>query len=203
QYDCVLSDLVFGCCEPEKSCCVVLGTVEIVDGCLVRVCNTPRRYVWSFANLLPVAISAILTGSVTAAASEDPDGKDGKGRSRFQCCPDYGHFDCDVFLREFETDESARYKAATAILEAAKATFGSLREGFAFTQSAAFAPSMFAHLHEDFAIRQAEGLGLHARRAPVQEPVAIDPIQAFLSKMLLRPNDGVAFLANIEGRVRQ
>ena len=77
QYDCVLSDLVFGCCEPEKSCCVVLGTVEIVDGCLVRVCNTPRRYVWSFANLLPVAISAILTAGVTATS-----GKPGRGRQR-------------------------------------------------------------------------------------------------------------------------
>ena len=62
QYDCVLSDLVFGCAQPEKACCVVLGTVEIIDGRLCRVCNTPRRYVWSFANLLPVAISTILTG---------------------------------------------------------------------------------------------------------------------------------------------
>lgn len=201
QYDCVLADLVFGCIEPEKACCVVLGTVEVIDGCLVRVCNTPRRYVWSFANLLPVAISAILTGSLTAARPGEPGEENGERRDRLQCCPDYGDFNCDSFLREFETDESARYKAATAILDAAKSAFGSLTEAFAFTQSDAFAPRMFMHLPEDVAIRHAESLGLEA--SSTHEPTAFDPVQAFLSQMLLRPQGTVEFYSDVDGRVRQ
>ena len=201
QYDCVLSDLVFCCIETPRTCCVVLGSVEIVDGCLVRVCNTPRRYVWSFANLLPLAIGAILTGSLMAERKRQHEGQDGEHHHHQRCCPDYGPLDCDLFLREFEMDGSARYKAATAILEAAKTAYGSLTEGFAFARSGAVSPSVFIHHHVEEAKRRAESIGL---RAEVDgEPPWLDPMQAFLSQMLLRPGDLVKFFTDADGRVRE
>src|SRR5215467_3652932 len=54
QYDCVLADLVFSCEAPEEACCVPLGCVQVEDGCVTRVNNSPRDYVWSFANILQV-----------------------------------------------------------------------------------------------------------------------------------------------------
>ena len=201
QYDCVMSDLVFDCCEPEKARCVVLGTVEIVDSRLCRVCNTPRRYVWSFANLLPVAISTILTGSLERAAVDETPLED---RERWRgCCPDYGPLDCDAFLKEFETDVSSRYESAKAILRAAKAGFDSSTQGFAFTNSSMVSPEIFNNMEARRAIEYARNLGL--RTLSEKDGTAfprLDPVQAFLSQMLLRPQDSVKFYPDADGRVR-
>ncbi len=201
QYDCVMSDLVFGCCEPEKARCVVLGTVEIVDGRLCRVCNTPRRYVWSFANLLPVAISTIVTGSLSGAAVGEPalEGRE----PRRECCPDYGPFDCDTFLREFETDVSARYESAAAILRAAKAGFDSLTKGFAFTNSSMVSPEIFKNKEARRAAEYARNLDLKtfSERDGTKFPM-LDPVQAFLSQTLLRRQDSVKLYPDTDGTVR-
>jgi hypothetical protein len=203
QYDCVLSELVFCCPEPEKTCCVVLGTVEIVDGCLVRVCNTPRRHVWSFANLLPVAIGAILTGNLAGQRSGEGKEEERESRPTFECCPDYGPFDCEAFLYEFETSESARYLAATAILRAAKAIFESLSKGFSFTESTAFAPAIFEQLQGEAAVRHARHLRLNASLAQLDTaPTRLNPLQALLSQVLLRPGDSAQFFLHSERRVR-
>ncbi|MGB8842764.1 MAG: hypothetical protein WCC64_17045, partial [Aliidongia sp.] len=201
QYDCVMSELVFGCAEPEKACCVVLGTVEIVDGRLCRVCNIPRRHVWTFANLLPLAISTVLTGSLGGT----PTGEGGKDNCepprRFECCPDYGPFDCEVFLREFETNVSARYDAAAAILQAAKASFDALTNGFAFTRADMHAPDIFIKEHTGDAMKSAERLNLIAERVDSHFP-RLDLFQAFRSQMLLRPQDSVKFYPDADGKVR-
>jgi hypothetical protein len=42
QYDRVLADLVFSCDAPEEACCVPLGCVQVEDGCVTRVNNSPR-----------------------------------------------------------------------------------------------------------------------------------------------------------------
>jgi hypothetical protein len=201
QYDCVISDLVFDCCEPEKARCVVLGTVEIVDGRLCRVCNTPRRYVWSFANLLPVAISTILTAGLEREAVEEPPLEE---RERWRgCCPDYGPFDCNCFLNEFDGDVSARYESAKAILRAAKAGFDSLAQGFAFTNSGMVSPEIFKNMEARRASEYARNLGLTtlSEKDGTAFP-RLDPVQAFLSQMLLRPRDGVKLYPDHDGRVR-
>lgn len=55
---CALGHLLPACADPGQAGCVVLGTVEIEDGKLLRVCNCPRTFVWSAANFLPVLISS-------------------------------------------------------------------------------------------------------------------------------------------------
>jgi hypothetical protein len=58
---CALGNLLPACPEPCQASCVVLGTVEIEDGKLVRVCNCPRSYVWSAANFVPVLIASVVS----------------------------------------------------------------------------------------------------------------------------------------------
>jgi hypothetical protein len=201
QYDCVMSDLVFDCCEPPKARCVVLGTVEIIDGRLCRVCNTPRRYVWSFANLLPVAISTILTASLEKEAVEESPVEE---RERWRgCCPDYGPIDCECFLNEFDCDVSARYESAKAILRAAKGAFDSLTQNFAFTNSCMVSPEIFKNMDSGRAAKFASDLGLRTLHERNGTPFPrLDPVQAFLSQTLLHPRDGVKFYPDHEGRVR-
>jgi hypothetical protein len=204
QYDCVMSELVFGCAEPEKACCVVLGTVEIVDGRLCRVCNIPRRHVWTFANLLPLAISTILTGSFSGTRAANSDKDECERPHRFECCPDYGPFDCEAFLCEFETDVSGRYMAATAILRAASEAFDSLTKGFAFTRSDAVAADFLTNKSMEDVAKFAECFGLHySEPTRVVESPRFDPFQAFLSQILLRRGDSVKFhLDEEEKKVR-
>jgi hypothetical protein len=201
QYDCVMSDLVFGCCEPEKARCVVLGTVEIVDGLLCRVCNTPRRYVWSFANLLPVAISTILTAGLERPADGESPVEE---RDRWRgCCPDYGPLDCDCFLNEFDGGVSGRYESAKAILRAAKSGFDSLTKGFAFTNSSMVSPEIFKNMEALRAGEYARALGLStlSENDGTAFP-RLDPVQAFLSQMLLGPQDSVKLYPDHDGTVQ-
>ena len=67
---CFFGELAFPCPEPSRASCVVLGTVEVEDGCVVRVCNCPRKYVWSFASFFQV-LFASLVGSGPAKARDD------------------------------------------------------------------------------------------------------------------------------------
>jgi hypothetical protein len=57
---CAVGSLLPACPEPCQASCVVLGTVEIEDDRLVRVCNCPRSYVWSPANFVPVLIASVV-----------------------------------------------------------------------------------------------------------------------------------------------
>jgi hypothetical protein len=73
--DCVAEALVFPCPEARADACVVLGSVEVQDGKLVRVCNCPRSYVWSFANFFAVLAATLLGGRTAAGYGAD------------HCCP--------------------------------------------------------------------------------------------------------------------
>jgi hypothetical protein len=200
QYDCVMSELVFGCCEPEQACCVVLGTVEVLDGRVLRVCNTPRKHVWSFANLLPLAIGAIMTGALARPRGDEDCDRD---EERRHCCPDYGDFFCcETFLCELETDVGGRYKAATAILRAAREGYGALTEGFNFLDACSVSPASYRGKTMEEATRRAEEHGVEASHAE-GAPHRLDPIAAILSQALLRRGDGVKFYADGEGYVRR
>jgi hypothetical protein len=202
QYDCVLADLAFSCSEPAEACCVVLGCVEVRDGCLVRVCSTPRRYVWSFANFWPVAINTLLSGGLLRR-SIPQDEKGGNEHRGHHCCPDYDRFDCCAFLAEFAVSEYARMEAAMAPLHAVRAVHDSLSQAFAFTDSAAYAPSLFTRLDTGAARAAAERLGIRLEMpADPAPPAAADPVQALLGAMLLRRDDRVLAYPDADGILR-
>jgi hypothetical protein len=189
QYDCVLADLVFACEEPEEDCCVILGCVMVRNGRLVRVGNTPRSYVWSFANFVQVLTSVILTAAAEIRPKCEDTEEDEECREE-KCCGVPVDFDCETFLGEFEVSETGRYQAASASLRAMRAVGASLAKSFAFTDSRAIAPTLFSHLNGEQITRLGEGLGISVSMAAQQVELAtLNPIQALLSQTLMRRND--------------
>jgi hypothetical protein len=199
QYDCVMADLVFGCPCPEKACCVVLGSVEIEDGCLIRVCNTHRRYVWSFANLIPILTEEALT----AAFETVEGGEEGHRHERRHCCPEYGPFDPEAFLNEFTADECGRYFAASAPLRAIREVQDAFAKGFSFTDSRAISPMLFANNRFHDVPRLAEALGLQVTSILRDvELAALTPVQALLANELMHPRDRLRVYEGPERTVR-
>lgn len=186
QYDCVFGDLIFCCPQPCEAGCLVLGTVEVLNGKLMRVCNTPRRYLWAPANLLQVLIYSIMTGE---HGREDCGERDRK----VHCCPDYHKFEPVPFLREFEVNECGRYYAAKSTIDSLKAGMRAMHAAHEFTDSAAFSPELFAGLPPEHLGRVAEKLGLTASVVERKVSQLNTPTlqQALQSYALLRRNDSI------------
>ena len=84
---------------------VIVGTVEIVNGCLVRVCNCPRSYVWSFVNFPQVLLTTILASRACTGATQ-------YGRKEI-CCTEIEDEDCGLLLELLAANPSALGLAAT------------------------------------------------------------------------------------------
>jgi hypothetical protein len=193
QFDCVLGDLVFSCQEPCEAHCLVLGTVEVVDGKLVRVCNTPRTYLWSPANLLQVLTYTVITVGVTSKCGDADDR---------HCCPDYKGFNAGEFLKEFGVNECGRYFAAKSAIDAFRAVTRSIHRSFDYTESAAVSHILFNQSTPDAAQKNATTLGLNlsvSDRTSNDLDMA-DPIQSFLAARLLRRGDSLVAYKSPEGK---
>src|SRR6266568_463606 len=125
QFDCAMGELIFECKQPCEAHCLVLGTVEVVDGKLTRVCNTPRRYLWTPANLVPTLLYTVLTGEFGRVDHE-----------KTHCCPDYSKFLPEHFVAEFEFDKCSRRHVATAPIRTIESIRRLLHEIFDFTDTA-------------------------------------------------------------------
>ncbi len=189
QFDCALGELVFGCHETCQANCLVLGTVEVVDGKLMRVCNTPRKYLWSPANFIPVLLFNLFDRRPSSEISQNE-----AEEKPHRCCPDYPRFLPREFLREFQTEKRGRFYAATSPLRALAAVRESLQCLFDFTDSSAVSSLVFEKL-------QKEDLGV---RVEVTNRQAADlsvptPMQALMENALLRPKDSVTIYKAREG----
>jgi hypothetical protein len=155
-FSCVLAQLAFSCPEPSDPYCVLIGSVEIENGCLTRVINYPRWYLWCFANFFEVLIYTLANDAAcgkgetpqTQRSTEEP-----LKPARNGCCPG---FEIDVcnFLNLFSADHRAFEEAARAPVDAILATYRALVEGFNFTRLGGIAPAVLRNL--DFS--KAEGL---------------------------------------------
>jgi hypothetical protein len=184
QYDCVFGDLVFSCQQPCEAHCIVLGTVEVVNGKLVRVCNTPRQYLWAPANLQQVLIYELLTGLEVPGRP---------GNDKVPCCPDYPNFDPLCFLAELELDQCGRYQAATALPRSLAAVAEAFHAAYDFTDSCAVSSSIFERVPRERLADAAGLFGLTASTEQMQtsELNKLTPLQALMSHALLRPNDAL------------
>ena len=182
QFDCVFGDLIFDCPEPCEAHCLVLGTVEVVDGKLVRVCNTPRDYRWTPANLVQILTYSVMAEWLTG------EGREGE---KTHCCPDYHKFEPTTFLREFELSECGRYYAAKSWIDSFQAFVRSLHHSFDFTDSAAFAPAVFANLRADEVEMVKERFGISVVQREAAEFNAPTPMQALQGHALLRRDDSL------------
>ncbi len=185
QWDCYFGDLIFSCRQPCEAGCLVLGTVEVLNGKLVRVCNTPRRYLWAPANLIEVLFYTLRTEGF-------PNCQDGDHRMA-HCCPDYPKFEPIPFLREFELDECGRYRAAKSAADSFKAALRSAHAAYDFTDSAAVSPEIFARVAPNQLREVAGRFGLTATTLERKESALNTATlhQALQSHALLRPNDSM------------
>jgi hypothetical protein len=196
QSDCVFGDLIFSCQQPCEAGCLVLGTVEVMNGKLIRVCNTPREYLWAPANLLQVLIHSSMTGGFASDEKRDDE--------KVCCCPEYRKFEPIPFLREFEINECGRYHAAKSTIDSFKAGIRALSSSHDFTDSAAISPEIFTRVSPEELSEAAEQLGLKASivERKVAELSAPTFHQALQSAALLKPRDSIVAYAH-EGRTHK
>ena len=201
QYDCVLSDLVFNCVAPKEGGPVLLGCVEVDDCCVLRVSNTHRRYVWSFANIVQVLMATVMASGLDAPElSKNGELHEPGNRRQTTCCDDAMQFDVEAFLGEFEVNAAGRYLAASAPVRALRAMKKAMGDSFAFQDSAAYSPELFAGANAKQVVELASRLGVKASLAASEEEIApLNPLQAMLSQVMLRRDD---FSAGLPGRRR-
>jgi hypothetical protein len=200
QYDCVLADLVFDCKEPKEGGCVLLGCVLVDDCCVLRVSNTHRRYVWSFANILQILITTVLTAEIEAAEAAEEGDREHKPKT---CCDDFVDFDHRAFLAEFEVNPAGRYYAAAAPVRVMRALHKSVAANFAFADSTAISPALFAGADPKLLMAFAEQFGLQTSTADVATELSpLSPMQAVMSESLIRRNDGVRMYPAADGKTR-
>jgi hypothetical protein len=216
-YDGILGEFIFECPCPPKAHCVVLGTVEVEDGKLLRVCNCPRTYVWTFANLVEVFLATYVGGA--ACAPQHHGGKDeekratettGEERIRREsdrhCCATF-EVESELFQTLFQTKRTFGKINASTPIHLIRRVSEALKTGFHFTHPLAISPEIFKDLSRDQAVGLARALAALGHGKGDDTPVldifdqahdeAPDPITALLGHLLKRAGDPmVATLAN-------
>ena len=143
-----LGELVPACHEACGADPVYLGTVVVENGRLIRVCNCPRSYVWSFANFPEVLLATTLGGLACEKKTKDGDETaEETSETNEICCRDFD-FDLDCFLRWLKISHKAPYYAGTELIRWLETLGKSLREGFDFTDPCNFSARIFEGVEE-------------------------------------------------------
>ena len=204
---CFFGELAFSCAEPKRASCVVLGTVEVEDGCVVRVCNCPRKYVWSFASFFQVLFATVY-GSLSCETAEGPTGvttydaagvpHEGHSHADQTCCRTFEIEDCCEFL-------TAAMKSGKSVGSIASAMIDGITSLKASLQSA-FDPTKWTGIPaEAFMNQTAEQLKTRLLFEQVQmdmKPAPItDPLETFARSF--RPNERTRYAVEFDknGRV--
>jgi hypothetical protein len=196
-FGCVLAQFAFECPEPPDPCCVLIGSVEVVNGRLTRVINYPRWYLWCFANFFEVLVYTLAN---EAACSQEQDNTKNQDTSKQTddrkprnggCCPDFEVDVCD-FLNLFVADNQAGEYAARSSVQAMKDIHRALVTGFDFTKPNGIAPSVLNRLSFEKAENLAKELNfsLESLGEPPSEPQ--DPVSALLANLIHRGTSPIA-----------
>jgi hypothetical protein len=138
-FSCVLNQLAFPCPEPTDPCCVLIGSVEIENGRLSRVINYPRWYLWCFANFFEVLIYN-LANDAACGQKKTPGTVDEPSQPEDGCCPAFEVGDICQPLNSFRRDPRTFEKTARTSVDAMKAVYQALVDGFNFTRPGGIAP---------------------------------------------------------------
>jgi hypothetical protein len=182
-FECILGQAIFQCPSPPKAHCVSLGTVEVEDGKLLRICNCPRKYVLTFSNLVEVFIATIIGGLACEKPKDHEHGKDCK----CPCCADFEMNPRDAIAQFFADSNSGRL-AATASLQSVRSFLQSLKANFDFTNSLNYPTDIFIGKSPAEVQGLADLLNV-MQPQPATQPPSFDPVTAFLSHILRQPRD--------------
>jgi hypothetical protein len=189
-YNCILNELVFSCDEPSKACCVVLGSVEVVNGRITRVCNLPRQYVWTPANFANVLLFDLLTQRKQKRtldkewAAYDRASNQATPAPEKSCCPEIP-FDAELFLRRHTLSSRYGVMAAHAAIFGLREFYSALGRSFDFTDLTRVSsqPAMQAESPEKMA-RVARELELDETIVKADFVAEPNPIQMLLAHTL-------------------
>jgi hypothetical protein len=173
-FGCILGQLAFDCPEPCGGC-VLIGAVEVENGCLTRVVNWPRWYLWSFANLFEVLIATLIND---AACSLEP-AKDGG------CCPNFDD-DLEGFVRQFHVNPRATEFAARSIPRTVRALHQAMVSGGDFMSRGGVSPAIFSGMKTEEATAAARSLSLKWEVLGDSPASEFDPLSAILSQLMHR-----------------
>jgi hypothetical protein len=170
---CALGEFVPSWREPSKASCVSLGTVMVENGRVVRVCNCPRSYVWSFANFPEVLLSTTL-GALACKKKDQHNSEvpDEANAAEAIGCRDFD-FDLQYFLQWLSVNRQAPFYASTELLHWIESFSNSLQEGFDFTYPGNFSARVLEGMHKD---KAAECLRAANIQFGVKEPLEIKPV---------------------------
>lgn len=171
---CALGEMIPRCAEPTQASCIVLGTVEVENGHVARVCNCPRSYVWSFAHFFEVLLATQMDGIACETDDDhyDKDPCDKKGGKRV-CCREFD-LNCEWLLRLLRIDPCAPRYASTAAIDAVMMLRQSLSNAFDFTRSATFSPQIFSQMPLESVRTALSDLGVKASEVK-QGPLEAKP----------------------------
>jgi hypothetical protein len=187
--DCIRYELVFCCAEPECPSCVILGTIEVVNGKICKICTCHRQYVWTAANLVDVLLYEILVGlecSQTATATLSPVLGDTGREPMHQCCPGL-EIEPTRFLDLFSKDRRAALLAAKSPIQAMRSAATATAKAFSYTDPDAVSSRVFENLNQDDAQALAKKLNLSL--LPAQQHVKLDALTSILPSLLMHSGD--------------
>jgi hypothetical protein len=207
---CLLGELAFPCPAPARASCVVLGTVEVEDGCVVRVCNCPRDYVWTFPSFFQVLINTLFA-SAACETVEAPEHRDAathgdcgckKADPTQTCCRTYTIEDCCRFIERMVSVGKSAAKVSGAAVESVDAVKSSLAYVFDPTRwdtlpASAFVGRTLKELSTDPFMKD---VSYEVRTAAAAFP-PLDPIQAFAQSFLTTRADRFMLETDPDGRV--
>jgi hypothetical protein len=190
-FSCVLAQLAFPC-PPPDACCVLIGSVEVVNGRLTRVINYPRWYLWCFANFFEVLIYTLANEAACARPDTSRDTQEPVQRREGGCCPGF-EVDVRSFLTLFEAENRSPQLAALAPVNAIRAMHASLVSGFDSFKPGGVVPGTFDSLTTERAAELAKRLGMKVETisdVPHERP---DPYSTLLANLVHRGTDPIAF----------
>jgi hypothetical protein len=200
--DCLSSAMVFPCSAPMCGGEVVLGTIEIEDGKLARICHCCRTYVWSAANFWQVLIAYLIQTEIcekpAAPKSDDPATLAGPTAAKTgHCCPEID-FNCDNFFNQYLTDQTAPQEKMLSAIQLLTGFGAATKSALNIFDPNAVSAKLFQGKSQADAQVLAKKFGLNlqiSQDAPVQ--TALSPFENVMAQMSLRPGDTLtATLAN-------
>ena len=196
--NCLNSAMIFPCPAPKCGGEVILGTVEIENGKLARICYCGRSYVWSAANFWQVLVAYLVESNTCKEPEEAPEHAASayeqsppERHRHHHCCPEIdlncGNF-FDMYLRDQKSPENtvlSTLRMLTGLASAAKTAFN-------FHDPNAWSPKILEEMSPDEGQKFAAKLGAHLlinQDPPVRTPLS--PMENMIAQMLVRPGDTI------------
>ncbi len=168
---------------------VILGTVEIENGKLARICQCGRSYVWSPANFWQVLVSYLVGAEAcNASTTSEKTDRDEAARST-HCCPEID-LNCNKFFNLYLQDQTSPQTTVLGTLGILNGFTSAARSTFNFLDPNIVTPAAFEKLSPADAQTLASRVGVTFQSVQAtQLQTNLSPFDAVMARLPLRPGD--------------